>query len=313
MTYLSDEQMSVALFGIPKDAQPSWTPVALPQGRQQLPPWAKGLHVDLMLQYGNSPHFKLKCDRSLRDWEHKAFAKEGDRYMAVSEDGRAEVYYQGGGLTMTKLRRFRTEDGHLWQARPNRPGASNIIRTPEDWENLLAPGEWVEVNRLATRQERGFAGAHIDIVLDDGREVTLRGPWHGPCPPGFVEAGYVDTSDQREGNWWRGRPWYRRGGIGGLFLAEAAFLPVFATYAPHMHLAHVDMGRGPRLEAYLDEWGEPKAWMQARERYARKLADFQAMPEAERPPHTLCNFPKVCGGKQHCAVAECNHCTRKAA
>lgn len=316
MSFLSDEQMSVAMFGIPQNAHPSWKPVELPVGRQHLPGWAKGLHVDLALPYCNSPRFQLKCNRALREWDGKTFTKDGDRYMAVSDDGRAEVYYQGGGLAVATLKRYRTGDGKLHAYAPFEPQRADHVDedTGLHWNgHKPVPGEWVEIERLCTRQEQGFGGSHIDLVLDDGRELTLRGPWHGACPAGFVEVSYIDTSTDTSSGWFRRRPWHARGGVGGLFMTEDAFLPIFATFAPHMLAAHVDMGRGPRLEAYTYEWGEPKAWMQAREQYARKLARFEAMPLAERPPHVMCDWPKVCGGKKHCAVATCNHCTRSAA
>lgn len=303
MIYLSDEQMNIVGMTGGGDVQASWVPVVPPVGRQQIPAWSKGLNVDLALPYANSPRFQLKCDRQLRDWEGKTFTKQGDRYMAVSEDGRAEVYYQGGGLSRVKLKRYRTADGKLHAHPPYEP---NRTENHDEAGNVTwsghkhVPGEWVEVERLCTGQERGFGGAHIDLVLDDGREVTLRGPWHGGCPEGFVEVSYVDTTHDASFGWFRKRPWHQRGGIGGLFLSEAAFLPIFATYAPHMLLAHVDLGRGPRLEAYLAEWVEPKAWWMARRRMAEQQAKFDATPIDQRPPTPRCYSYKLCAGKATC-------------
>lgn len=317
MIYLSDEQMSVALFGIPKGASPSWELIELPTGPRSIPEWARDLRVDFAEAYGNSPRYAIKTRTELRDWQGKRFKRDGDRFLAVSEDGRAECFYQGGPLTMTTLRRFRTEDGKLHQIRPDRPGASHIIRSSEDLGNLHAPGEWVEVERMCTRQEDGFGGAHIDIILDDGTEATLRGPWHGACPPGFVEVSYYNlAAPWRAQAWWRrskARPWWDGVGTGGLFITEELFLRIFARYQAHLTLARVDLGQGWRIQAMKPEWHEPKAWIQARARYAKKKAAYEAMPQDQRPPHVNCNFPKVCAGKSHCAVAECNHCMPRAA
>lgn len=311
MSYLSDEQM--ACVGVPREANPAWRLIDLPTGRQQLPSWAKGLHVDFVDEYDNDPRFRIKADRDLRRWEPRRYRRESDLFMAVSDDGRAEAYYQGGPLRLEKLKRFQTLDGVTHIYRPNNPDLPSgpvVLRHGESIDMIYAPGKWVEVERLCTRQERGFGGAHVDLVMEDGTEVTLRGPWHGPCPPGFVEVGYTDMSDRDNASrWHRRRPWWQR--HGGLTLIRTdLFVRIFSTFAPHLRLAAVDLGRGERLQPLKPEWDEPKAWVRARARMARKQAAWDAMPPAERPPHVACNWPKVCGGKTHCAVAACNHCTK---
>lgn len=310
--FLSDEQSSVALFGLKRGAEPSWSQIELPAGPQPIPAWARDLSVYWADGYGNAPMFKLKTGEALRRWEGKRFNRIGDLFLAEAPDGRAEAYYQGGALTLTTVRRFRTLDGKLHEYRPATgeritealEGGGTINHVPYD------PGEWVEVERYCTRQEQGFGGAHIDITMVDGTEVTLRGPWHGPCPQGFVELVYVNTAEPHYAAYnkvWR--RWSDRGGTGGLLIRQELFTRIFARFLPHLHLAAVDMGRGPRFEPLKPEWREPKAWVLARERFARKQADWNALAPEERPPHVLCDFPKVCGGKAHCAVAECNHCT----
>lgn len=239
-----------------------------------LPAWALGLHVDLAMPYWNPPRFRLKTDRDLRDWPEKRFAHEGDRFMAVSPDGRAECYYQGGPLRVERLKRYRTHaDGRLHQFAPYKQNLPMVRTAGPDWNprDDFQPGEWAEVDVLCTRQEQGFGGAHVDITMTDGREVTLRGPWHGGCPPGFVEVAYVDRTDDTRRGWRRNLPWHSWGGMGGLFVREDVFIGIFAKFAPHMLLARVDMGRGPRLQAYTHEWGEPKEWHMSRER-AQKAA-----------------------------------------
>lgn len=262
-TYCSDEQMRIiGLMGGRDGFTPWWEPVPLPEGRQPLPDWALDLDVDFLPQYVNPPTVKLKTDRQLRECGDKRFTRSGDRYLAVSSDGRGECYYQAGEPSLAKLRRFRATDGTLSAYRPERPGLSNIITAEEDFASRLVPGEWVEVERLATPQQHGFGGAHYDLILDDGTEITLRGPWAGPTPEGFVDVGYVNTSER----YYRGRPWRGLGGCGGLLIAEDVFVRIFARYQPHLLLARVDEGIGPRLQAYTHEWGEPKVWHRARAR-----------------------------------------------
>lgn len=314
--FLSDEQNSVALFGIRGKDEPAWSVVDVPVGPQPIPLWARDMAVYWADQYGNAPSFKLKSRGNLRRWPNKWFKRIGDCWLAEAPDGRAEAYYQGGALAPVMLKRFQTLDGKLHAYRPQTgqriteelEGGGTINHVPYD------DGEWVEVERLCTRQEQGFGGSHIDITMEDGTEVTLRGPWHGPCPDGFVELAYVDTTDRYYSAYSRTWPqWHQRGGTGGLLVRQELFQRLFARFLPHLTLVQVNTGNGDRLQPLKPEWREPKAWVQARERLARKQAEWNAMAPEERPPHVLCNWPKVCGGKAHCAVAECNHCTRRPA
>ena len=302
MNYLSDEQMNC--IGVPGNASPTWSLVELPVGPQPLPDWAKGLHVDFGDHHDGDPRFTLKTDRDLRAWPGKRYRRDGDLWMSETDDGLADPFYQGGELRIERLRRYKTKDGALHQYAPTEPRRIRLV-----------PGEWIEIDRLCTRQEQGFGGAHIDLVMVDGTEVTLRGPWHGPCPSGFVEVAALDTSSPYYRHAYnRNKPWHSRCVSGVATVRADVFTPIFARYAPHLRLASVNMGRGDRLQPLKPEWNEPKAWVRARERMARKQAAYDAMTPAERPPHVACNWPKVCGGKAHCAVAECNHCTpRKAA
>lgn len=301
MSYLADEQM--ACVGVPRDAKPGWSLIDLPLGSQSLPPWLKGMAVEWGDHHDGDPGFILKTDRDLRHWPDMRYRREGGLWMCESDDGRAEPFYQGGELRVESLRRWRSPDGTL-----------SVYARMLDNGRRLAPGEWIEVERLCTRQEQGFGGAHIDIVMQDGTPVTLRGPWHGPCPAGFVEVTTVDMSSAySSGARYRNTPWHQRHGRGCATICAGVFIAAFARYLPHLRLAAVDMGRGDRLQPLKPEWDEPKAWVRAHARMSRKQAQFDAMDPAERPPHVACNWPKACAGKAHCAVAECNHCTKRAA
>lgn len=240
--------------------EPSWSLLDLPTGPQPTPPWARDLHVNWMDGYGNPPSFKLKTNCNARDWDDQRFERIGSMWITRHADGRAEIYYQGGPLQQVKVKRWRNaETGSLHQYGQFQPGSRK-----------LKPGEWIEVERWATRQEEGFGGTHIDITMTDGREVTLRGPWHGGPPNGYVETSYIDTTKERFGgkNYWSARPWYGRGGRAGLFIAEPAFVTMFARFQPHLRLARISDDMGDRVQPLKSEWDAPKQWILKRERSA---------------------------------------------
>lgn len=300
---LSDEQMGSAMFGA-RGVECTWEPITLPEGPRPIPAWCAGLHVDFVDAYSNAPRFKLKTTSNARDWPEKRFERKGRLFLAVAPDGRAEAYYHDSALRPTMLRRFRAEDGALHQYRPSLP-QTDIFHSPG-----LIPGEWVEVERLVTTQQEGFGGAHIDITMTDGAEVTLRGPWHGGAPEGFVETAYVDVSSPWRAQPRPGRPfcWHNAGGVGGLFVAEATFLDIFARFAPHLTLAHVHNGLGTRVQPLKPEWSEPKDWVMARERLARDTARWLALPPEQRPASVLCGWWQRCAGKTECVSIQKDKC-----
>jgi hypothetical protein len=261
---LSDEQMAAAHHGL--GPAPTWAWVDLPVGRQPIPEWAKGFHVDFMDGYGNRPRYDIKANTDLRTWSDPRFRKEGDRYMAVTDDGRAEVYYHAGAVSLTSIRMFQPLRGELRQYRRN--GA-----TPEG-KFWCEAGAWVEVEMMATTQQQGFGGSHTHLTMEDGSTVVLRGPWHGGAPQGYVETAYVDVTTERfDLSRWGRRRWHQRGGRGGLFITEEVFLRLLARFAPECRCARITEGKSSHLEAVKGEWDEPKAWVQAR---AKRVADLHA-------------------------------------
>ena len=238
----------------------------LPVGRQPIPEWAKGFRVDFMDGYGNRPDYRIKATTDLRTWPEPRFRKDGSRYMAVTDDGRAEVYYHAGAVRPTPIKMFRASDGTLRQYRKN--GATN----GKFW---CEPGEWVEIEMMATTQQEGFGGSHTHLTMEDGSTVVLRGPWHGGAPAGYVEAAYSDMS-QRSTRWLEKRPWHQRSGRGGLFITEDVFLRLLARFAPECRCARITEGKSSHLEAVKGEWDEPKAWVRARESLAKRVADLHA-------------------------------------
>lgn len=311
--FLSDEQMRAARYGH-GSREVIWSEVDLPTGRQPLPAWARDLHVDFADGYGNSPRYAVKAYGNLRRWDGKRFVREGERFMAVHPDGRAEVYYQAGALRPAMVKRWRAADGTLRQYPRHLPGGGFAIEQ----------GEWVEVERLSTPQEQGFGGAHIDIVMADGTEVTLRGPWHGGAPEGYVELAYADCSEANfaKTSAWRAKS-NRRLGLtdrhnwgtltGGLFLAEDTFIRLFARHQPHLRLMRVTEYGHTSVQAIKADWDAPKSVILAQERDAKRMARFLATPEQERPPHSRCDFPQACAGKAACAVPDFNRCAKASA
>ena len=255
--HLSTEQMRVVNAGMPFKFEPRWSLVDLPVGPQPLPAWAKDMRVNWMDRYANAPDFRLKTNQNLRDWEGMRYAREGSMFIARHPDGRADAYYQNGPLTLTKLKRWRTPNGTL-KCHPR------IIK------NELEPGGWVDIERLCTRQEQGFGGSHYDLVMLDGTEVTLRGPWHGGAPAGYLDVAYVDMDYYRRNyrGYFAKRPWYSTGGTGGLFITESLFINIFARFCSHLRLARVNEGHGENLQPLKPEWDAPKAWMQAKAKAA---------------------------------------------
>lgn len=258
---LSDDQMGAVRHGLPIGSEPTWLWEELPIGPQPLPAWAKGLRVDFMMDYANRPDYRIKATTNLRRWDNKTFHREGSRYMALSGDGRAEVYYNNGSVTMTELRRFRAADGTLRQ---------HCKHIGPNWDDV-EPGEWVDVPMLATTQQQGFGGSQYELQMDDGTVVVLRGPWHGGAPAGYVEACYTNVAD----DYFRGRrirdhksPWWQITGRAGLFLTEDLFKQLLARFAPECRCARVTNRYGSHLEAVRGDWDFPKDWIVEQNRRA---------------------------------------------
>jgi hypothetical protein len=210
-----------------------WSLVDLPVGRHKLPDWALGLHIEWMDRWANAPDMKLKTNQRLRSWDGQKFRKQGDMYIAEHHDGRADVYYHSGRISMVNgLRRY-DDNGR------------------------------VEIySGLATTQQDGFGGAHYPLLIDggeyDGQIVTLRGPWHGCSPDGFIELSYVNVAEDYNKPCKRRPHWYSHGGVGGLYLRIGAFLPIFARYQPHLRLAQHNYYKSLSVEPMKPDWELPK-------------------------------------------------------
>lgn len=281
---ITQAALEMSLWGRFKKEVPKWHYVELPEGPQPVPAWCKGIHVDWHETYGSAPSFKLKVVGDARSWPDKRFELRGSNmWIAEHADGRAEVYYQTAvGMKRDKVKRFQVTNGALMPYRPDN----------------LTPGKWVDIETMCTVQQQGFGGAHIDLKMIDGSEVTLRGPWAGGPPPGYTEVSYIDTTSRYYG--WNGRKWYAQGGGGQLFIKNYVFKLIFARFAPHLRLAEVNEGLGFHLQPIDPNHGEPKAWRMQRPKLIVENFKWAALPKEEQPPFPSCGFPSLCKGLSNC-------------
>lgn len=201
----------------------------LPEGRQPLPDWLVGAHVEWMENYGNAPTLRLKSLIEARSWEGKAWTDEGDRTMVARHpDGRAHRYGFNGEITETELTR---------------------------WEN----GRPVKYMGLATAPSEGLGGSHVHCLMAEGphagRIVALRGPWCIVPPPGYVDVSY---SPRPQNGWPPGRPWHRGGGLAGLCITLDLYLRAVARFLPHCRVARILRPSYSTIEIADGAWDLPK-------------------------------------------------------
>ena len=238
---LSDQQMAI----VEGHGIDGWIEVELPTGRQPLPDWVQGAHVDWHNGYCNSPDFRLKTRGQVYGWEGQRWSKEGQKtYITRHPDGRCQVHYHGGSISMVELHDQRLADESV-----------KLKDLPK-------------INVRATEQQQGYAGAHIWITMTDGETLVLRGPWHGGAPAGYVEVYTVDMDSKYNANdrWNLARPWHKRSSTYGLYITEDLFLRIIARFCPHIRVARVNHSYGNRLNAYRAEWGMPKEFIYEIER-----------------------------------------------
>jgi len=237
---LSDEQMAVVNGTHIK----GWDEIERPIGKQPIPAWVCGAHVDWNNGRCNSPDVRLKVHSKAFGWADKRWAKEGaDMYIARHADGRAEVLYHNGAVSMLAMR-----DERLM-------GKMKACDLPE-------------VTVRATTKQDGFGGRSYWLTMEDGEPLVLRGPWHSGAPSGYVEVYTVDMDYawNAESQWNRGKPWFKRGATYGLYITEDLFLRILARYCPHVPVARVQHSYGTRIDPYRAEWGVPKEFVYEFER-----------------------------------------------
>lgn len=260
-----------------------WRQVARPVGRQQLPSWVRGAHVDWRYGYSNPPNVRLKVHGDVYKWDNQRWAKEGSKtYITKHEDGRARVLYHNGAMSLAMCWRVFIGDRpltHQWQVPTPLPGESleqaalreggkslssvkshRGFQSPYDGSPMRgADADLVVSTFLCTTKQDGFGGDAFPLPMVDGSDVLLLGPWHGGPPDGFVEVTTYDASKRVLGRFDLIRPWFERMGTGGLYITEDLFIRILATHAAHVELAQVQHSYGWRLEPYDAHWGVPKA------------------------------------------------------
>lgn len=270
--FLSTEQTRAAMHGI--NDRFSWRLLDRPVGPQPIPSWCKDVSVYWADGYTNSPSVTLKVTENVRRWPDKRFrVEDGSYYRAYHEDGRLEQYAHGGPISDVELQMFQSIDGTLRQYRRcgtewgNEPG----IQFVEPWGDRLGyePGEYVKVMRWATTAQGGFGGSHVHLVMEDGSDLVLRGPWHVGSPAGYAEVAYVDVSERdRYGQ----RKWSNRTATGGLYLTLNLFVRIMSRFAPHLPLAEVTYSGCTTIEPMKPEWDVPKRLVYEREWQKRQAA-----------------------------------------
>lgn len=237
----SNEQNAAIRHGF-GDA-PTYEWVDLPVGPQPLPAWAKGLTISWMDGYMNAPHYTVKTDRSLQTWDDQVFTKEGERYLALSGDGRARCYYAHGEPFITDLKQKMI----CYPVTPQDPPGNTQYDKSGRWycSQMKPSGRiwWLNYRGWATVKDEGFGGWSFHIKLTDGRWLMLRGPWHGPTP-----AGYTDV-----------------GGTGGAgCISDEVLILLIARYYPHCRVARVTQHGRTEIQAVRPDWDEPKDWVEGR-------------------------------------------------
>lgn len=211
--------------------------VNLPVGRQPLPEWVKGLHVDWADLYVNPPGIRLKTTGDVHRWPGQVWSFDAAKglYWTEHEDGRRREYWH-------HPLQFREHTFWDRTARLSRP-----------------------TMRWVTSRSEGLGGDQIAVDMDDGREAILWGPWCGRTPIGFNGTACIGPNPRpicgpgsRTRRW--NNPWHRQVGFGGVFVSDDLLLRLIARFEPTLRVARVD----GRLEPVREDWSGPKAWMQAR-------------------------------------------------
>lgn len=203
--------------------------LTLPEGRQPLPDWIIGAHVEWMENYSNPPKLRLKSTIDARSWDGKVWTEEGDQTLVARHpDGRAHRYKFVGEIAEAELTR---------------------------WEN----GAPVKYTGLATVPSEGLGGSHVHCLMGEGphagQVVALRGPWCIGPPPGYLDVSY---SPRPKAGWTPGRPWHHEMGLAGLCISLDLYLRTVARFLPHCRVARI-LGRSyATIEIADGAWDVPK-------------------------------------------------------
>lgn len=267
---ISTEQMHAVMGGA---RSIRWSAIERAAGPVEVPEWCIGAHVYWMDEYSNPPDVRLKVRGDVRDWEGKTFTCAKGLYQAKHSDGRMEQYKHDGPVSLVPLQQFRSADGTIRHDRRygpewgNEPGFGTIM---DGVRSGSEPGEFVEVECLATTRQEGFGGSPIWVTMDDGREICLRGPWHVGAPEGYCETAFVNMDDAWSRRVNHDRPWWKWVARGGLYVPHDLMIRILSTFLPHLELAWVDYGYAKGIEPLKPEWDAPKSIIHDRAWQARQ-------------------------------------------
>lgn len=272
------------------DDQQPWHPVEMPTGRQHLPEWLVGLHVDWCFGTAGEPRIKLKVNGNPHAWPDQCWSAEPNGlYLTQHPDGRALAHYHKGAVRSAAAWRVFKPDGrpftYQWQVidstnaqhphetpleAARREGEDNLARVRTLAPSVFSgphnmPKEpqldytkcYIEVRMLeTTTASEGYGGSHFPLTMQDGSERILRGPWHGGPPMGYAAVTTVDEKQRtRRTRWDRGYRWHQMGGCFGLYISDDLLVRAIAHFQPHMRIACLPENYGNRIQPYLPQWG----------------------------------------------------------
>lgn len=221
----------------------------------------------------NRPEIKVRCRTdplAFAKFGNPAFEQRDGGMWIAEHEGIAEVHYHKGALRETQF--TRKIGGELDMTKPQLLDGKPWIDTTGLWADQIPNAkpkmggtEHETFTMLATTQQDGYSGRHFDITMKDGRDIRLRGPWHGGAPDGYQEV-YYYIDDRQEYKCRPGsrhyRTWHDRGGFFGLYVQHEVMIDILSTFQPHLELAWVERIIGKQtyrtVEPLMPETGLPK-------------------------------------------------------
>jgi hypothetical protein len=239
---LSKDQTAIVQHGADKNTQ-QWDPIAMPEGKQELPEWLTGLHIDWMMGYGNSPYVRFRVTHSPMPedlpWEQGPDGRWFREYGDIMEQlwNRGELSQMPNGeweTTKTDGHGGRTSTLKMSDGRTVHLRGSWFGGTPEGWS------------------EMSIVDMSSPYVQADQRQGKHKWEFHGHVTHKNLKA----------------RAWHKCGGNYGLYIHNNLLIKAIARYQPHVGIARVAplslKHRGDRIEPYLLEWGMPKRlWLES--------------------------------------------------
>lgn len=238
----SDAQTSVILHGLVHGEQ--WEEIPMPVGRQNLPKWMSGLHIDWMMQYANSPHivFRAKYEPMPEDvlWEQ---GPKG-RYFREHEGIVEQLWHQGPLTCM--------ENGEWQTPKENGFGGRTFTVNLKDGRIVHLRGPWFG----------GCPEGYSELVVVN----TSTKYYEMDQRQGKVKWEIMPGSGRFIHRILKPKAWFKQGGTFGLYISNELLIKAIATYQPHVRIAkwkrsyHV-------ITPFLDEWNMPKeAWIRRKDK-----------------------------------------------